>query len=411
MKYISYLIYIVILYIFLHNPIIKIMGDLGTIKLLYILPIVFAFKKSVRFLYFCKLFKNEMILMLLLTAFAFFRYVGGGEWNYVRVFIVTVVETFVIPYYIIYFSLRLGFDTSKKITKNLLVVGCIGAVISSLCVAVPSFNTFIRDRVLQIEITDSLFDSSYRGFGISEGLTYSYGVVQAIVLGLGIFTLKSNKWFIPFSFLIFISGAFNARTSIIIMSVAILVYAINNRSIGGFIFLTLIITMFFLFFEKLLFILNVDEQTIVWLGKFFEETDSIFANKSLAASDTTSALFIDMWIYPSTLIEWIIGTGENIYYSKIHNSDVGWIIQLNYGGILYLLLLYSLVIHILRKLLKKGDKMIALFFIISFMIANSKGPFIPNSGGWRLMIFVYYYIIMESNGVLSLFPKYTNKSN
>ena len=148
---------------------------------------------------------------------------------------------------------------------------------------------------------------------------------------------------------------------------------------------------------SILNLIGIEARTLEWLSLFMNEADSIFTNASLTASDTTSYMFKDMLIFPRDVSEWLVGCGYDVYYlHEGRRSDLGWIIQLNFGGIPYLLLELTLLCFMYKRLKKRGFKNMAMFFAIAFIISNTKGPVLPNSGIFRFIMLFYIYYIMYS---------------
>ena len=117
-----------------------------------------------------------------------------------------------------------------------------------------------------------------------------------------------------------------------------------------------------------------------------------------------------MWVLPETISEWIVGKGKHIYTEYQNSSDVGFILQLNYGGIIYLILLLNLIISIFSNINRKEHNRILLFFIITVIISNLKGEFIINSSGFRVLSIFTLYLISNTTSVYNT-EKWKKKSN
>ena len=92
----------------------------------------------------------------------------------------------------------------------------------------------------------------------------------------------------------------------------------------------------------------------------------------------------DMILFPNSLEEWIFGTGQFIYTK----SDIGFILQLYYGGLFYLLLLlinYFITIKLI------DNKYLFVCSIIMLLIANYKGVYLEYNDGFKVITFIAMY--------------------
>ena len=156
----------------------------------------------------------------------------------------------------------------------------------------------------------------------------------------------------------------------------------------------MIISMLFIFLyyflADIVLLLGLEEKSVLFIVEFLDEIVGTYDNGSISNS-TAGTLLGDMWIMPSSIIDWIIGSG--IYLFSIHKSDVGWINQLNFGGIIYLALIIVLFYIMLRRLVRIGYKAFAIYLFIAFVIINTKGILYPSLMEINLFFFIYYSIV------------------
>jgi hypothetical protein len=77
-----------------------------------------------------------------------------------------------------------------------------------------------------------------------------------------------------------------------------------------------------------------------------------------------------------------------------NNSDVGFFLQLKYGGVVFATLLMLLFWTMIKRIYLFKRYGWYLFLLITVtVISNIKGDFIPNSGGFRLLFFIYVIIV------------------
>lgn len=396
-KFVYTIIVLGLLYIYLHNPIMS--NGFGSCKILYIFAILYIGFNVHRFSKYISLFKKELVLLLILIVYSAFEFLSTGEPNTVRLHIVGLMEYFVLPFFLICCIKAYDSENRGSFIKYMLIIGCVGAIITTACVSSSSVNEYIRlsfNKAVLDSTDDYRANTMYRGFGISEALTYSYGIIQGMFFVIALFYLKQNRWVLPITIFILLSAVLNARTGIVVAAAGLILYFIYSKKNSTFL---VVVSLFILVLFNISWILDlvgVGSQTLDWLSLFMNEADSIFTNASLTASDTTSYMFKDMLIFPRNMTEWLVGCGYDVYWQTGRRSDLGWIIQLNFGGIPYLLLELTLLCYMYKRLKKRGFKNIAMFFAIAFIISNTKGPVLPNSGIFRFIMLFYIYYIMYS---------------
>ena len=99
-----------------------------------------------------------------------------------------------------------------------------------------------------------------------------------------------------------------------------------------------------------------------------------------------------MVFWPEDLSQWTVGRGVSVFGGeKNMNSDIGYINQINYGGLIYVLLILYLFIVLIKRMLKsKIDKFFIYSFIFISLLLNFKTSFFTNVGIFRLFILIYF---------------------
>lgn len=381
----SFLLFL-ILYMFVNNPILKITGNVGLIKFLYPIAIIALLwqKKIVETIY---NFRIEIFIYLLLIFFSITSSLISGEFLFPRFYLVGLFENIFLSNFIFY-----AFFASNKFDFNtsLINVGIVGAIISLICLINIPFNLELRS--IQTE-DDFISQQTFRNFGFSSGLSYSYGLTQAVILILMSFKIKERPVFILFIPIIAISILINARTGFLVVLLYLLYNIISKVKLKLLTSIFLITVIISIIISKIEFAPEF-EQTVEWAIDFFKQVGDIFTSTKNSESDTTGILFKDMLVLPTDFGEWVIGSGKNIFGQNNNDSDVGFLIQLKYGGVALILLLLSMVLVMSYRLylVKKYSWFLPLTLII-FLIGNIKGNYIPYSGIFRLVFFMYVFII------------------
>ena len=139
-------------------------------------------------------------------------------------------------------------------------------------------------------------------------------------------------------------------------------------------------------------------HNVEWVSSFFYEIAGLF-NRNSDNSGSLSILLNDSLIFPTTGLGWLWGHGINLYFPPpgLHNSDIGFITQLYYGGLLLSILLFSLILYMSSRLILKFGlfNWVTIFFIFSYLIINFKSSFFASTPGSRFIFFIYILFIVR----------------
>ncbi len=390
LDYVKYILFVVLLYLFIYNPPFQFISS--SFVELMIIPSVFYIILSWRWYSFAKIFKVEFFLFGLIIMFSFFRELGMSESVFFRANVLLLIESLVVPYALIIFYSTIMFK--NNLFKEIILVGTIAAVITLMMIFLPPLNIFIKNSLKTGEFEDLI---AFRSFGLSEGLTFSYGVVQGLVFALAFYYSRLNSKYLLLLPLLLISIFFNARSGLIPVVFILGYFSIVefNFKFIGLSFLVGFILYFLLFVTD---IFADYKETIEWAFDFFVQiSDFLAGNADQSDTNTFSTLFGDMAVFPQNTFEWMFGSGENIFLLKSGNSDVGYIIQLNYGGLIYMFLLFLFISYLIWRLrfLLKNNKWFILLISFTILLGNVKGMFISVNANFRLIMIMYCYLILE----------------
>lgn len=402
MKFDSYLKSIflfIFLYLFINNPILEVTDGIGSIKLLYPIAIFYLFIYRKTFIYFLNLFKNEIFIFLLLIIFTVFRSAFGGDGIYIRIMAVAFFENIIISSFLVILVVKLK---NISLLNNLIVVGAVGGILSCVALLNPGFNIFLKG--IQV-LSDFSSEALFRSFGFADGLTYSYGISQAIILSVLILNSKNRAKFFLFSPLIVISCLFNARTGILIVAILLLYEISVNRRVKLLLISLMIGITTITFSDTLTSFIN-NENGTAWVTDFFIQVGDLFTGSSNATVSTTDVLLTKMIVLPDNTTEWIFGNGQNNFLNSTNRTDIGFLLQLNYGGISFTLILYLIILMMVFKTYKYRElRWYSVLLIVSFLVANIKGDFIPNTGAFRLLFLIYIYLLYCKSTIKLNFQK------
>lgn len=387
MSIFKYIIIILGIYAYLFNPLLSVFGGMGLCKILYFFAFVYILAEYKSFRRSLLVFKKEFSLLALLIIFVLLRTLIGGDSVILYTRIILLIESFIIPLaFAVYWTKQK--QGEGQLIKCILIVSSVAAIISTLCVVNPSFGYYVRNE-LQIS-SDYIIGHEFRGFGVSDSLLSSYGYIQGACFALAYKYIKQYKWVIIFMPFILFSSFVNARTGLIIAVIGLLIVWFSNRSIKSGIALTFFVAALIYFVPFFMNIINPSERTVDFMKDFFEQMAS-------PGENTTVATLNNGFKLPSDVDEWFIGQGIDIFQADVNKrSDVGYSIQLNYGGICYLLILYGLIFVILKKMYRyKIDSFFPLFFAASLLLLNYKANILSNSGFFRMVMMVYFVLMLS----------------
>lgn len=390
-SYIKYIFFLLLLYLFIYNPPFKFLPS-SFVELL-ILPTLLYLVISLRWFQFLKVFKIELSIFILILLFCFFRELGSSGSVFFKANVLLLLESLFIPYFLIllYYKIK----DRGNLFKEVVYVGIVASFITFAMIAFPGLNAIIKNQILKSTDLDDLLD--FRSFGLSEGLTFAYGIVQGLIFALVFYySRKSPKYlfFLPF---LLISIFFNARIGLIPV-ILVFVYFVILKFDFKFISLSFLLGFIFYLVIFKTAVFSDYAKTIEWAFDFFSQSSDFLAgNADKGEVNTFSTLFGDMAVFPQNTEEWLLGTGENIFLLEQGNSDVGYLIQVNYGGLLYMFLVLLLLGRIIWRMKFLFVKHRWFLFLISLTIilGNVKGLFFSVIPNFRLIMLLYCYLILE----------------
>lgn len=279
--------------------------------------------------------------------------------------------------------------TVVNIDDILIICAIIGGIISFLLLLNPEYAYYIKNDILKFP--EHLIDKFlYRGYGLSDGLMFSYPVIQGFCMAFIILRIGKVNIIYMFSLLLlFASIMSNARSGFVPVAIGILLLFFIRFKIFLKYFSLSVVLSIFLVATLNAFIENNEmlNASLEWSQTTFEIISDLLSGEQ---SENVEVLLNDMVIFPSNVEEWLIGSGEMV------SSDIGYFIRLNYGGIVYAFLWCVFCCYMFIRLCKV-NKGIALLLFISLLYLNYKADFFVVNPGSRFFIFVYVIIILDKS--------------
>jgi hypothetical protein len=342
------------------------------------------------------------LIITTIVTYSFIRDIKKGNFDIFSSNLTLFLDLYFLPILLLYFFYKLSLK--KDLLIDVVLVGIVACFFTFLSIVNFDVGSYFRNELLRSsEFTDMI---SFRTFGLSEALTFTYGITQGIILSLMLLYSNKFKYYLILAPFFLIAVMFNARIGFTPIIIGVILYLIFDFN------LKFVFKIFAFTITLILIITNITFQpdqvkTIEWGLDFFIQMNDVFTGSSNSNSNTFDALFGYMLVFPETLFEWIFGSGIYIFTIQTGpTSDVGYVLQLYYGGIIYLILLFLIVFWMLGiiKSYKNHSKSAYLFssvIVVTTIIVNVKGDIFSTNGYLRLCIllimYFYYQIKIKGN--------------
>lgn len=286
--------------------------------------------------------------------------------------------------------------TIDKLLEAFVVLGIVQSVFAVVMLAIPGLKEYVTDQFLDLQF---MFDQKgelllFRIYGLSSEYLFTYPIFQGMVLMI-IFTMVAQGvykyiWFVP---IILISIVFNARIGLVALPIILFVYFIftlrkSDESVS------------FSKFIKISFAILVAVLLLVVSISLFIDPE-IFTYMVLRGleSNTSGAnhwdnLFQRMIVLPDSIQGIIFGEGRYLYGNVYDvQSDIGYINDLLFGGVFYIVVYFSLILYLLFNKFSSFSRINKVLFVSVFLyiiVCNYKGPLLVNNGFLRAVLIVLF---------------------
>jgi hypothetical protein len=350
-------------------------------------------------------FKIEFLIISIIIIYAMVRDFFAGEEVYSLRFLAWSFQSFTFGFFIISVIARYNQNRENKI--NIITLLYWTAFFAAIFTLLLLTNGALDNYYQSIEITNDMeryanFGFRYRGYGIAENLSFTYPYVLGFFAGYTLLVINKNILLI-FPFLLFLLGVyFNARIGFIAVIIFILISFQKRFILNNFILIGLSAFIASVVYIKLPLLWSLILMNKKWVSSFFCDISYTFFSffgihlESLkmetSTIDTLTTKFV---IFPETFWQWIFGRGESLFLKSGMNSDVGYILQFNYGGLIFSLLILAMMVFFSYRLYKVlGLKhWYFIVFVLSIFLLNFKGFIFAATPGGRLLFFLYFYFV------------------
>lgn len=382
MYYIKAILFILFSYLYLYNPILILGGSgFGLIKLLYPLAFFYLIVKNKLFVYFYQ-YRKELLLFLVIILYTFSRTaftVNPFTEFYIKC--IMLIECLFLPYFLV--LLFLNWFKSNRIIMFLLACSFVASLITLLLITNPSLNLYFRE--ITFAPTSKMIDNFLRSYGFAEALNFTYPILQGIFASISLFYINKGFRYVVLFALLLVSILFNARIGFAPIFITLCCFLFISQKKAFYIISFCSVLM--LFFINTSFYQN-NIETMEWAREAFYNLSDVLFGTNLATYDTVETLTKDMIVLPETLNEWLWGTGESLFGVS---SDVGYINQLSYGGLVYCIILYTFFIYIFYQLWRtySGDRSLIFILFVTVTLCNVKGDILTSNAVTRFIMLLY----------------------
>ncbi|MCX6279315.1 MAG: hypothetical protein NT004_14645 [Bacteroidetes bacterium] len=358
------------------------------------------------------IFSLTVVVQIIVSVYTLILYLfTPTEYNYILHNLLLLTEVlvssmFFVVLYLEWFQ-KQDADTYNFLLYSIIIITVVQSLISIVGFVNPKLNIYINNVVLFYQKTYN-FGINYRGFGMSDDYFFTMPVVQGIGIVCCLYFAFQEKYFyllfVPF---LLLSISFNARigfTPVVIFVLLSVIFffkksEIKIRAILAFIVL---IGLFIIYFNPDVLWKSKLEKGVSFGYSFFDVTAKfLFSNRN---DETANYSVLREMVFLPDNNQILFGSGESIFYSNNKNSDVGYINQIFYGGITYLILQFSVLFIAFYQTFKSlkfnfENLKIKVFIVVAFLtflICNIKGYFFLVKPGLRLVFLIFFIVYYTS---------------
>lgn len=289
---------------------------------------------------------------------------------------------------------------SKDYYNLFLLTGYIQAILAVLAFFVEPIKIWLNERMAAYGYLSIDLIVAHRNYGFAGTLTFATPILQSILSLMAIYQgiTQSKRYFLGAALLAF-SAIINARTSLIVLFIGFfLLFLLSGLSLNKKMKIVIYGSLLFLIVALSFAFLNqYAPDTIAWIQEGIEE---IFDAISGDVEEGTFAFLLnpDWYKLPSGFsVLW--GTGHRVITGyNGYNSDIGYINDIWFGGIIYAAIkyffIYSLIFYLMKHKSEGLIKYMGILFAVLMPILNIKGLAF-DMNGFSNMIFILFLICIS----------------
>ncbi|WP_157772272.1 hypothetical protein [Zobellella denitrificans] len=308
----------------------------------------------------------------------------------IQVFLGVIPFSFFLSYFVFFKS-----NGEDKLFKLFFLV----SIIQSFFVVISYFSSSVRE-FLTLAVIDDRYKEvlsavlHYRIYGFSTNYTFTMPVFMAIAaLFSFIKSVRSNIFYFLFVPFFIFSIYLNARVGLLVLFFLVVFYAPYLIKYSNFYKLLSLFLLLSVFAYFLSFWYDLEVGLNHWFLAGVEELRQLLDGRLLG----TFSVLGDMFFIPDG---WglLFGDGVNVFHAE-RNSDVGYIISINYGGLFYLLMLLGFYFLFVFNSLYLGKQCFWVVFsvFLCLILINFKGDAFYRNEVTTLFFSVFFYFYFKYN--------------
>lgn len=284
-----------------------------------------------------------------------------------------------------------------------------------------SIGAFLSPQIKNVFIAlmkkftgDGLYSNTWyitvRSYGFAGTLVDLFGAGTAIISGICFFYgVTEKRRYVVYSVITIIPAFLNARTGVVLYALAVIVvvlFLIWKARIKKIVRVTASVIFLFLVAQLGTVIVSTQKYTATWIKSGIEALKTLVTEGFSGAQDET---VISSWLRQERelpdVFRCVIGTGHSVYQAAGYkHSDIGYINDIWFCGIIGCVFLYGTVVYMAWKIYKNTDiltfKIAALYIPIVLFVFNFKACLLgysPGAAAMYLCLFVMTYYIRRKN--------------
>ena len=240
----------------------------------------------------------------------------------------------------------------------------------------------------------------FRVYGLSEGYSFELPLFQGlcVIISYVLGGRQSARYYVLIPFYL-LSIAVNARVALISLFIAPLVDMVLQVRSRPFKQMTRLAAALIVVSSAAWLVqfkaVNSDRvNSWTWLYSAYLDIQN-FVRGDVAP--TMDDLGTRMWFAPET-VDLLLGSGVNVYSQAGRRSDIGYVVYLHYGGLVYSFLLYAAYAWIILRPVGRQPLVGAmkLMFLVFLFFSNAKGSvFMPTPLTKGILLVMVFLLVQE----------------
>ena len=279
------LIIIIVLYLFIYNPVFTWFG-FGFVNVLMGISLFYTVLEWRTVRLYLRSYKTEFVLSLIMLIYVSCICAINGTESIGMSLIIWIVSTVFVPIFLVE---KLFHRNGNVAFFDIIIsVGFIASLFSCAALFYPPFNSFLRSIQVSEEFTSfAETQFSYRYFGLAINLSNAYGYVQGIIASLCLLRLdRHHKRYLFYFFTILISIVVNARTGL--FPIALTLLYIVTKTISKFDVRSIIRLLFgvVVFLSLIMYLLSLNREIGDFVLDFFSQIYYMFFSSDFGFKDS-----------------------------------------------------------------------------------------------------------------------------